>query len=129
MKAATSEWIKKAESDYQLAVSLMRRRKPPVRDQACFLFQQASEKYLKARLEEAGANVPKTHDLEMLIQLLNPVEPCRTAVDLPCFLCAAAHALCSEFRYPGYEATAQEMKTAQKDAKAIRQEARLALGL
>lgn len=32
-------------------------------------------------------------------------------------------------RYPGNEASAQEMKTAHKDAKAIRQEARLALGL
>lgn len=126
MKAATSEWIKKAESDYQLAVSLMRRRKPPVRDQACFLFQQASEKYLKARLEEAGANVPKTHDLEMLIQLLSPVEPLWTS------LVSSAQQLTRyavRFRYPGYEATAHEMKTAQKDAKAIRQEARLALGL
>ncbi len=126
MKAATHEWVKKAESDYQLAVSLMRRRKPPVRDQACFLFQQASEKYLKARLEEAGVNVPKTHDLEMLIQLLNPIEPLWTS------LSSAAQQLTRyavRFRYPGYEATAQEMKTAQKDAKAIRQEVRLALGL
>lgn len=32
MKASTREWIKKAESDWLLAVSLMRRRKPPVRD-------------------------------------------------------------------------------------------------
>jgi hypothetical protein len=31
MKAATREWIKKAESDWLLAVSLMRRRKPPKR--------------------------------------------------------------------------------------------------
>jgi HEPN domain-containing protein len=126
MKAATREWIKKAESDYQLAVSLMRRRKPPVRDQACFLFQQSSEKYFKARLEEAGASVPKTHDLEMLIQLLNPVEPLWAA------LTSAAQHLTRyavRFRYPGYEATAAEMKTAHKDAKAIRQEARLALGV
>jgi HEPN domain-containing protein len=126
MKAATREWIKKAESDYQLAVSLMRRRKPPVRDQACFLFQQASEKYLKARLEEAGMSVPKTHDLEMLVQLLIPVEPLWTA------LTSSAQQLTRyavRFRYPGHEATASEMKTAQKDAKAIRHEARLALGV
>ena len=71
-------------------------------------------------------NVPKTHDLEMLIQLLNPIEPLWTS------LSSAAQQLTRyavRFRYPGYEATAQEMKTAQKDAKAIRQEVRLALGL
>ncbi len=104
----------------------MRRRKPPVRDQACFLFQQASEKYLKARLEEAGAHVPKIHDLEQLIQLLAPIEPLWTA------LTAAAQHLTRyavRFRYPGYVATAQEMKAAHQDAKAIRQEARLALGV
>jgi hypothetical protein len=44
MKESTREWIKKAESDWLLAVSLMRRRKPPVRDQACFLCQRCAEK-------------------------------------------------------------------------------------
>ena len=34
-----------------------------------------------------------------------------------------------EFRYPGNEATAQLMKDAIKDAKAVRKEARMALGL
>ena len=33
------------------------------------------------------------------------------------------------FRYPGYEANATQMQTAMQDAKAIRKEARLALGL
>jgi len=34
-----------------------------------------------------------------------------------------------EFRYPGHEATASDVKTALKGAKAMRREARLALGL
>jgi HEPN domain-containing protein len=126
MKAATREWVKKAESDWLLAVSLMRRRKPPVRDQACFLFQQASEKYLKARMEESGVTVPKIHDLERLIQLLAPIEPLWTALT-PASQQLTRYAV--KFRYPGYEATAQEMKTAHKDAKAIRHEARISLGL
>jgi len=75
MKAATREWIKKAESDYQLAVSLMRRRKIPVTDHACFHFQQAAEKYLKARLEEANVRVPKTHQVDELVRLALPFEP------------------------------------------------------
>ena len=54
MKPSTREWIKKAESDYQLAVALSRRRKVTFHDQACFLCQQSAEKYIKARLEEAG---------------------------------------------------------------------------
>jgi HEPN domain-containing protein len=53
----------------------MRRRKPPVRDQACFLFQQEAEKYVKARLEEAGRRIPKIHQVDQLIQLAVPLEP------------------------------------------------------
>jgi HEPN domain-containing protein len=125
MKKSTREWIKKAESDYQLAVSLMRRRKVPVRDHVCFHFQQAAEKYVKARLEEAGVRFPKTHDIEQLVRLAVPIEPLWTA------LIQAGQQL-SDFavriRYPGNEATAAEMKAAHRDAKAIRHEARTALG-
>jgi HEPN domain-containing protein len=126
MKRATREWIKKAESDYQLAVSLTRRRKTPAFDHACFHFQQAAEKYLKARLDEAQLRSPKTHDLELLIQLVASVEPLWVA------LAPAAKALTQyavRVRYPGYEATAAEMKAAHRSAKAIRREARLALRL
>ena len=70
MKPSTLEWIKKAESDYQLGLSLARRRKILVRDQACFMFQQSAEKYLKARLEEANLQFPKTHQLQALIALV-----------------------------------------------------------
>jgi HEPN domain-containing protein len=40
-----------------------------------FCCQQSAEKYLKARLEEADIESPKTHDLEKLLNLLLPVEP------------------------------------------------------
>ena len=75
MKKSTLEWVKKAESDYQLSVSLMRRRKTPVHDQTCFHFQQSGEKYLKARLEEANIRFPKSHDLEELLLLSATLEP------------------------------------------------------
>ncbi len=126
MKAATREWIEKAESDYQLAVSLMRRRKRPVRDHACFHFQQAAEKYVKARLDDAGVRFPKIHDIAALLQIAAVVEPLWPAM-------AAAGRRLNKFavhvRYPGDEATDSEMKTAHKDARAIRAEARAALGL
>ena len=44
MKPSTREWIKKAESDYQAALALSRRRKTPFHDEACFHFQQSAEK-------------------------------------------------------------------------------------
>ncbi|MFN0077658.1 MAG: HEPN domain-containing protein [Prosthecobacter sp.] len=126
MKASTREWVKKAESDYQLAVSLVRRRKVPVRDHVCFHFQQAAEKYIKARLEEANVRFPKTHDVELLVQIATAIEPLWAAL-------AAAGKQLSDYavriRYPGNEASAQEMKTAYKHAKVIRHEARASLGL
>ena len=126
MKASTREWIKKAESDWLLAVSLLRRKKPPTRDHACFHFQQAAEKYLKARMEEAGLRIPKTHQVDQLIQLALSVEPIWSAL-LPAAKRISDYAV--RVRYPGEDATEAEMKTAHQDAKVIRREARAALRL
>lgn len=126
MKASTREWIKKAESDWMLAVSLTRRRKIPVHDHACFHFQQSAEKYLKACLEEANLHFPKTHDLEELVRLCLGIEPLWSALSV------SGRRLTKygvQFRYPGNEATAAEMKRCHQDAKAIRREARQVLGV
>lgn len=69
MKPQTIEWMDKAEGDWNAAQQLNRVRKDPNFDSVCFHCQQCVEKYLKARLEEAGANVPKTHDLIKLLGL------------------------------------------------------------
>ena len=126
MKPSTREWIKKAESDYQAALALARPRKISFHDQACFHCQQSAEKYLKARLEEANIRSPKTHDLDKLLSLLLPVEPLWAAL-LPTVLRLNDYAV--EFRYPGHKATAQDVKTARRDAGAVRKEVRLSLGL
>ena len=126
MKPSTREWIKKAESDYQLAIALSRRRKVTFHDQACFLCQQSAEKYIKARLEEADILPPKTHDFKKLFKDVMPVEPLWSAL-VPALLGLNRYAV--DFRYPGEEATALDLKDAIKAAKAVRQEARLALGL
>jgi hypothetical protein len=47
----------------------------PFNDQLCFHCQQSAEKYLKAVLEELGQSVPRTHDLNDLLNLLGPVHP------------------------------------------------------
>ena len=126
MKPSTREWAEKAESDYQLAVALSRRRKLIFPDQQCFHCQQSAEKYLKARLEEASILPPKTHDLKRLLALLAPVEPLWSALSSAC---ASLSDFGVEFRYPGNTATATQAKAALRDARAIRHQARQSLGL
>src|ERR1700691_65874 len=75
MKASTREWVLKAEEDFLAAAALNRLRKKPLWNIVCFHVQQAVEKYLKARLEEAGLSVPRTHDLLHLLNLATPIEP------------------------------------------------------
>jgi hypothetical protein len=94
MKASTRERLVKAEEDFLAATALNRRRKKPLSNIVCFHVQQAVEKYLKARLEEAGLSVPKTHDLLHLLNLALATEPlwssCHGAfsllVSMPCRL-------------------------------------------
>jgi len=52
--------IDKAEGDFIAALTLYRARKHPNYDTACYHTQQCAEKYLKARLEEAGQPIPRT---------------------------------------------------------------------
>jgi HEPN domain-containing protein len=75
MKPLTREWIGKAEGDFATAGREVRARKAPNYDAACFHAQQCIEKYLKARLQEAGLPFGRMHDLPALLNLLLPVEP------------------------------------------------------
>jgi len=124
MKAATRDWVAKAEGDFLAAPALARRRKVTLHDQVCFHCQQTAD--LKARLEEARIPYPKTHDLEKLLSLLLPVEPLWLAL-LPAAQSLSGFAV--EFRYPGARALARDAKGALKDAEAVRGEVRAALGL
>jgi HEPN domain-containing protein len=54
MKPLTREWVEKAEKDWGSLNREIRVRKNPNYDAACFFAQQCVEKYLKARLVEAG---------------------------------------------------------------------------
>ncbi len=98
MKPDTREWVKKAEDDFEVASQLLQRRKDIVPEAACFHCYQCVEKYLKARLVEAGIAFPRTHDLLKLLNLCLPVEPLWAAfangVDT-----MSDYAV--DFRYPG----------------------------
>ena len=126
MKPLAREWVAKAEGDFLVATQIMRRRKNRILDAGCFHCQQSAEKYLKARLTEAGIAFPKTHDLVVLLKLILPQEP------LWSVLLSATQALTDyavDFRYPGDTASLTEARTALKHARMIRREARTSLGL
>jgi HEPN domain-containing protein len=126
MKPITNEWVEKAEGDFRSARREQRVRNHPNYDLVCFLSQQCAEKYLKARLVEAGISFPKTHDLVALLKMLLPIEPLlasvRSSVD-------GLTDYAVEFRYPSESATKEEAKTALVDCRAVREEIRKILAL
>jgi HEPN domain-containing protein len=74
MKPITADWVRKAEGDFEAALKTYRARKVPVFDASCYHCQQCAEKYLKAKLVEAGVAFTKTHDLLSLLKLVLPIE-------------------------------------------------------
>lgn len=63
-----AEWLKKAESDMQLAEYLLTEN-APFFEAIAFHSQQAAEKYLKAFLVKYQVEFPKTHNLIELLDL------------------------------------------------------------
>jgi HEPN domain-containing protein len=126
MQPLTMEWIAKAEGDFTTAERELRARKAPNYDSACFHAQQCAEKYLKACLQEANTPFPRTHDLEVLLDLLLPISTnWRT-------LRPAAQQLTSlavDVRYPGYMADKARASDALRACRAVREVARQSLGL
>lgn len=94
MKPSTLEWVKKAEADYLAALTLSRKKKVPLHDAACFHCQQSAEKYLKARIEEHGIRVPKTHDLDAFCFPFScRSNPYGLRCGLPCCACRTAQCI------------------------------------
>jgi HEPN domain-containing protein len=126
MKAATREWVDKAEADYAAALMLRRSRKKHTRDIVCFHLQQCVEKYLKARLVEAGATFPKTHDLEKLLDLAILHEPLWGTLR-PAMASITDYAV--EARYPGRSIAPAEARSVVQKVMRIRELVRERLGL
>jgi len=94
------EWVARAEEDYRAANALDPADVPGV---VCFLCQQCIEKYLKAALVKHDIPTRKTHDLIVLVGLLEPKDLRFRQVVGP-----ARHlsAFAVEVRYPGPEVDA-----------------------
>lgn len=126
MKPITAEWVSKAEGDWEAAQKMYRARKFPVYDAACFHCQQCAEKYLKAKLIEAGIAFAKTHDLPSLLKLILPVEPSWLTLNQQL---DALNKFAVVYRYPGNDATKADAKQAIEDCRAVRRFIRQAFGL
>jgi HEPN domain-containing protein len=126
MKPITAEWVRKAEDDWEVALKTYRARKIPVYDAACYHCQQCAEKYLKAKLVEAGIAFTKTHDLPSLLKLILPAEPSWLALQLQL---DALNKFAVVYRYPGNDATKADAKQAVEDCREVRRTIRQAFGL
>jgi HEPN domain-containing protein len=100
--------------------------KQPLHDQVCFHCQQSIEKYFKALLEELGQHIPKTHDLERLLNLLVGHYPLLNSVRRS-LKTITTYAV--ETRYPGESTSKRQAVSALKWAGRVRGMCRNFLGL
>jgi HEPN domain-containing protein len=110
-------WIERADEDYLLALSAIR-RKVPLTYGATFHAQQCIEKYLKALLISRQIAFPRTHDLAALGYLCQ-----QAGIILPInddgLELITTYAV--ETRYPGTKPTIDESKDAIRLARIMRQ--------
>jgi HEPN domain-containing protein len=127
MNPLTLEWVQKAEGDWATAGREYRARKSPNYDAGAFHAQQCAEKYLKARLQEAGVSVQRTHDLVTILEALPPVPLAFGALRKGLIYLTRAAV---EVRYPGsMRVTKSDLKELIAVARAVREHARAELGL
>ena len=125
LNSPVSEWIKKAEEDYGVALTLRRPRRYAAHNAACFHAQQCVEKYLKAILEKRGIVIRKIHALPVLLEQCVEVYPLLIGMR-PDMVRLSVYAV--EFRYPGESATLEDARDAVSIMKKSRKELRMALG-
>jgi HEPN domain-containing protein len=109
-------WVVRAEEDYALCRSALR-RKVPLLYGATFHAQQCAEQYLKALLVAHGHAFPRTHDLAALHDLcIQAALPVPIEADQLERLNAYAVQGC----YPGDDPTLEEAREAVEIAPAVR---------
>jgi HEPN domain-containing protein len=126
MKLLTSEWVKKADSDFATANREIRVRKAPNFDAVCFHAQQCAEKYLKALLQEMNLPFARTHHLTALLDILISAIP---SLELLRPQLQNLNAYSVSIRYPGESADKKAAKEALSLALMIRGEVRRNLRL
>lgn len=118
-------WTERAEEDFILARTALR-RKQPLTSGACFHAQQCAEKYMKALLISKGVEFPKAHDLLMLNNLCSAAGV-YLEIDPKHLNTLSDYAV--RTRYPGDSPTVDDAKEAIELAKLVRNFARRFLGI
>ncbi len=126
MRAATREWVDKAEGDFQTASREARARKAPNYDAVCFHCQQCAEKYLKAYLQEQDQRFRRVHDLIEVLELCLLHDG---TFELQRDLLKDLTKYAVEFRYPGEVATKEDAHAALQAVRVVRTFVRSRLGL
>jgi HEPN domain-containing protein len=113
-------WVHRADEDWLLARSALRRKVPLIYG-TTFHAQQCAEKYLKAVLVSRRHIFPRTHDLIALhdLCLRNGI---RVPIDPDKLERLTAYAV--QVRYPGEAPTLDEAREGLQIAQAVRQWAR-----
>jgi HEPN domain-containing protein len=126
MLPITSEWVLKAEADFATLQREIQVMDYPNYDGICFHAQQCAEKYLKARLCEAGSRFGKVHDLVVLLESSLKWEASweEYREDLACLTEFAV-----AYRYPGECADKTAAYDAYERCQRFRMAAREALDL
>ena len=116
------QWVDKAEHDFEAARRILAVEEGCPYDTACFHCQQVVEKYLKALLTLAGIHAPRTHNLELLHNLL-PVHYRLPVTDAEL---SSLNPYAVEVRYADdwHGPTRQEALSALSLARAVREAAR-----
>ena len=117
MMPEISGWINKAEGDWGTLLREHSITINPNLDAVCFHAQQCAEKYLKARLTEAGIEFRKTHDLTYLYELVLQAEPKWTFLK---FGLSDLNAFAVASRYPGLDANQEQAERAVEYCRVIR---------
>jgi HEPN domain-containing protein len=126
MKPLTAEWVAKAERDFATMEREAQVAEDPNFEGICFHAQQCAEKYLKARLCEAGIPFGRIHNLVALLKPVLNLEPSWESYreDL-----AYLSAFAVSVRYPGESADLDSAIDARRTCRAFRIAARRSLGL
>lgn len=114
----TSEWLKKADEDFEFAASVI--EESPFYAQICFHFHQAAEKYLKSYLIAAELEFKRIHDLPVLLKSCLLKEPGLESIVKDCKLLNRFYI---DTRYPVHwptEYTRQDAFEAKNAAEHIR---------
>ena len=115
MREIVREWVKKGDSDFIAAKTLAPQK--GVENQTGFHCQQAIEKWLKAYLIKQGEEIRKIHDLTALVIECEKFDPYFEELES---LVEGITDFAVEFRYPGENATSEEVKDALEKTGKVR---------